>query len=178
MKHLLVVLILAAAIAPAQRPPVRFANQLPMAVRKAVALANDTCREAGGAPGKSPDLVRYADLNGDGIGDYVVDWAAHDCQGAVSAMVNGQSGSMVVVLAGGPGNIAAEAYSASVYGAKIETIAGKSTLWVDVAALDCGQRNAATMPFARWKFCSRPLAWNAARRAFVLGPLAQARPIQ
>jgi hypothetical protein len=148
----------------------------PTAVRTAVAGATAVCREAGGRPGRSPELVKTADLNGDGMIDYVVDWSLYQCVGAVSAMENGQSGHTVEVLVGGPGNTAASAYGNSVYGAKVETVAGKSRLWVDVAAMDCGQ-NARGVPFSNWQFCSRALVWDKATREFAFAPLSQKRRI-
>jgi hypothetical protein len=55
---------------------------------------------------------------------------------------------------------------------------GKARLWLDVGGLSCGQRNAANIPFSNWKFCSRPLNWNAAAGTFVYAPLAQAKMVQ
>lgn len=167
--------MLIAAMALPQTPNIRSPNQLPLQVRKSIVALHAQCKDFGGVPGKSPQLVKVADLNGDGITDYVIDNASYDCDGAVSAMSNGQSGAGVEVLVGGPGNTATPAYENSVYAATIETVGGKSTLWLDLAGVPCGQTNAARIPFSNWKSCSRALAWNATTRKFVLAPLSQAR---
>ncbi|URW76180.1 hypothetical protein M9980_02815 [Sphingomonas donggukensis] len=148
----------------------------PAAVRGAVAKATQVCREAGGRPGRSPELVKTVDLTGDGIADYLVDWSQYDCVGAASAMANGQDGSAIEVLVGLRGNAAVSAYGNSVYGAKVETAGGRNRLWIDLAAMDCGQ-NARGVPFANWQFCSRELVWSPATRKFALAPMAQKRRI-
>lgn len=154
------------------------AGQLPPIVRNAVAALDKDCRGFGGKPGKAPDLLRAADINADGVRDYVIDLNNYRCDGAASAMGSGQSGAALTVYVGGPSNSAIQVYSDTVYASKIQTIAGKAQLWVDVAAASCGQRNAANIPFARWEFCSRQLVWNEAKQTFAYAPLAQRRRIQ
>ena len=153
-------------------------NQLPLTVRKAVTGLDNDCRNFGGKPGNSPDMLRSADLNGDGVRDYVTDLNNYRCDGAASAMGSGQSGAAVTVYVGGPTNSAIQVWAGTVHASKIETTAGKSRLWVDVAGGSCGQRNADRIPFANWQFCSRELVWNAKKQTFDFAPLAQRRRIQ
>jgi hypothetical protein len=157
---------------PAQVP----VSPWPQAVRAAVGSATAVCREAGGKPGRSPDLVKTVDLTADGMPDYLIDWSKYECVGAVSAMENGQSGATLEILVGLLGKTAVSVYSASVYGAKVETVGGRSQLWIDVAASECGQ-NARGVPFSNWQFCSRALVWNKATRKFAFAPISQKRRI-
>lgn len=153
-------------------------QRLPAAVQAHVAGLHKECREYGGSPGPAPDLVKSADLNGDGLADYVVNIGAYVCEGAASALAAGQSGAGVTVFAGGPGGTATQAFSDTVYAANIETKAGKAQVFMEVGGAACGQRNAANVPFSNWTFCARPLVWNPAKRVFDYAPLSQARPIQ
>lgn len=163
----------AASSAAAQRP-----MRLPAAVQTYVAALDKDCRGYGGRPVPSPELVRSADLTGDGVADYLVDVGAYTCEGAVSAMGAGQSGADIAIFTGGPGGAASLAYEDTVYGAEIESKAGKNQLIMSVAGLRCGQKNAADVPFSDWTFCKRPLDWNASTRKFQYAPLSQARRLQ
>ncbi|HEY3697442.1 hypothetical protein [Phenylobacterium sp.] len=166
-------LLAAAAAAPAAAAPA----PPPPAVRAHLSELDKECRGYGGRPGSMPGLVQSADLTGDGLADYVVDLNVYNCDGAASAMGAGQSGAGLSVFVGGPGGAARRAYDNTTYGAKIVTAAGKARLWLDTAGSECGQRGA-NIPFSDWKFCSRPVNWNAAARAFAYAPLAEAKPIQ
>jgi hypothetical protein len=53
----------------------------------------------------------------------------------------------------------------------------KPRLWIDVAAQQCGQRNAAKLPFSDWQFCSRPLDWDPAKRTLVLASISEKRAV-
>jgi len=171
-------LIIGLAAGAAAAASVSAQTRLPAAVQAYVGALNKDCRGYGGKPGPSPDLVKSADLNGDGLADYLVNVGAYACEGAASAMGAGQSGADVAIFTGGPGGTAALAYEDTVYEAEIETKAGRSQVLMSVAGLRCGQKNAADLPFAAWAFCKRPLAWNPGTRKFAYGPLSQARPIQ
>lgn len=153
-------------------------QNLPLTVRKAITALDSDCRGYGGKPGRSPDLLKIADLNADGIRDYVTDLNNYNCDGAASAMGSGQSGAALTVYVGGPANSAIQVYQATVQASRIETAGGKGRLFVDVGGADCGQANAARIPFARWEFCSRELVWNPARQSFGFAPLSQKRRIQ
>jgi hypothetical protein len=173
MRPTLIAIVTLAATSAAAAPPV----PLPGPVRADLAALHSECRSYGGQPGAAPELVKSADLSGDGIADHVIDQGAYNCQGAASAMGAGQSGAAIRVYAGTPGGGAKLAYQGVVYGTKILTAGGKARLWIDTAGYECGDRRR-DVPFSNWKFCSRPLNWNAAKGAFVLAPLAEAKPIQ
>lgn len=170
---LLAALIPAAATAQA---PVRPATApMPAAVRAKIVEMGKICRDVGGRPGKSPDLVKTADLTGDGIADHVLQQGAFNCEGAASAMENGQSGSDVFVFASGPGNMATLAYSASVYSSEIQGQGARARLYLGVSGQLCGQRVAKS--FADQDFCLRPLNWVPARRMFVMAPMSEKRSL-
>jgi hypothetical protein len=173
-------LLVSLGTAHAQMPsPIRNPNQLPMELRRFIVDLHKQCQEFGGKPGKSPKLVTFADLTGDGVLDYVIDVHNYECSDtSAEAMLNGQSGGTIVIFVGGANNTATKAFTESVYGSNIDQASGKARIYLDVAAANCGQRNAANVPFSDWKFCSRPLDWDAAKGSFKFAPLAQARKTQ
>lgn len=161
------------------QPQVRAPKQMPIAVQRYIAGLADECKGYGGKPGKSPALIDLADLNGDGMLDYIIDKGAFNCDGAgASAMSNGQSGSDLTVFVGTADGNATQAYTASVYGAELDKTTHPPTLWVAVSGKLCGQKNADKLPVASLKGCKRPLAWNAAQRRFDYGPPSQIKPLQ
>ena len=177
---LLIALAMALALqseAPKSPPPRPFnPNALPLEVRKAVVEVNTLCAESGGKPGKSPQLIKFVDLTGDGVTDFVMDLAFYDCQGAASAVSAGQSGNAVIIFVGGPNNTAKRAYDAVAQAADLVTAAGKRRLYVGVMGPDCGQRPSPRRAMSDVAVCSRPLNWDAARQVFVLAPMSEIRP--
>lgn len=173
---LVALLSLAQGSALAQSSARPAAGPVPAAVRMQIAEMGKICREAGGRPAKSPDIMKTADLTGDGIVDYVLQQGSFNCEGAASVMENGQSGSDVYIFVGGPGNVAAKAYLASVYSSEIQGQGPRARLYVGVSGVQCGHR--AAKSFAEQDFCLRPLNWVPARRMFVLAPISEKRPIQ
>lgn len=152
------------------------ASALPSALRKSIAEDNAMCIDMGGKPGKPSKLVRFADLNGDGITDFIKDLAYYNCEGAASAMSAGQSGSAVTIFIGAPGGVAIEAYHAVVQGARLIGPPGKQRLYVGVMGPDCGQKNAARMAMVDVAVCQRPLNWKPEKKTFVLAPLSEKKP--
>jgi hypothetical protein len=164
--------VLTAGPAAAQpRPP----GYAPASLTKDVLELHAQCRDAGGTPGKSPGLVQVADLNGDGLTDYLLDINRYNCEGAASAMGAGQSGAAVAIYVGGPGNTAQKVFSGLAFEAKVEGAAPKARVWLTIQGLDCGQRNAASVSMANQVGCTRPLNWNSAGHTFRYAPLAEAR---
>jgi hypothetical protein len=150
-------------------------NFLPMEIRRAVNEVNGLCKDSGGTPGKSSKLIKFIDLNGDGLTDYVMDLGVYDCQGAASAVSAGQSGSAVTIFIGGPSNTAKAVYHAVAQGVDLVTTAGKPRLYVGVMGADCGQKNAAKKAMVDVEVCMRPLNWKADTQTFVLAPLSEKR---
>ncbi len=176
MRQLIVLILALPAVALGQRPLAPRAVPVPAAVRASVAELAQICTSSGGRLARSPNLVQYVDLNGDGLTDYVVDAGSFNCDGAAGAMTNGQSGANLTVFVGAAANTATKAYSGSVYANEIDKKAAPPRLYVGVSGPDCGQRNAAKLPFSQLAFCLRPLNWNAARKMFVLAPISEKRP--
>jgi hypothetical protein len=158
--------------------PAAQAPRLPAAVQGSLQQVHKICLESGGTPGKSPDLIKVQDLNGDGLADYVIYLASYVCDGAASAVSSGQSGDGVSIFVGQPAGTARLAFEDTVYNVTVTTAAGRSTVAVDVAGLACGQRNAAQVPFSQIRSCTRNLNWDAPTRKFVYAPLSQARMIR
>lgn len=148
---------------------------LPLEIRRAVNEVNQLCKESGGTPGKSSKLIKFVDLTGDGVVDYVMDLAFYDCQGAASAVSAGQSGNAVTIFVGGPNNTARDAYHAVTQGAELVTEAGRPRLHVAVMGPDCGQKPSSKRAMVDVAVCWRPLNWDAGKQAFVLSPLREKR---
>lgn len=171
-------LALQAQVAANPPPKVVSPNFLPMEIRRAVNEANTLCKESGGKPGQSSKLIKFVDLTGDGVIDYVMDLAFYDCEGAASAMSAGQSGNAITVFVGGPNNSATRAYQGVSQGTEIVTVAGKPRLHLVVMGADCGQKHSAKRAFSDVAVCTRPLNWDGAKRQFVLAPLREVRPFR
>ena len=173
-----VALAMAAAFAAQSAPPPRTIspNFLPMEIRRAVNEVNALCKDSGGRPGRSSKLIKFVDLTGDGVTDYVMDLGYYDCQDAASAVSAGQSGNAVTIFVGGPNNTARKAFNAVSQGVEIETKGGAPRMLIAVMGPDCGQRNAASLPMSQVAVCMRPLRYDPVRQVFVLGPLSEKRP--
>lgn len=89
------VLALIAAAAHAAPP-------LPAPVQEMTDAAAARCREAGGALSLAPDYARPADLNGDGLDDYLVDSIGLVCEGTGAGFC-GPEGCPVAVWLSSPG---------------------------------------------------------------------------
>lgn len=142
---------------------------LPAAVVKDLKSIADECTGVGGKA-MTNDAVKRADLNGDGMEDFVLDVGGINCDGAASIYGDREKGVAVYVGDGKGG--ATHAFSDSVYGSKIE--GGK--LWLGVAGERCGRKRAAD--FAGESFCDRPIAWNAAAKKFDYAPVSAVRMIE
>ena len=68
------------------------APALPAAAKAHVADMRASCKDVGGRPGRSPELVQIADVTGDGRADYVINEGAFDCVGAESYFSGGSGG--------------------------------------------------------------------------------------
>lgn len=147
--------------------------RLPAAVAAEVKPNVDMCREVGGTP-HTRDAVKTADLNGDGIADYVFFLGWIWCEGAASLYGDREKGASVYVGDGRGG--ATAAFSGAAFDAKIEGSGTSAKLWLDVMGSTCGRKPAAT--FANESFCSRALAWNSKSRKFEFAPVATVRMIE
>ena len=125
---------------------------------------------------QSPGLIQTADLNHDGLTDYVLDLNTYNCEGAASAMGAGQSGAAISIYIGGPGNTARKVWDGLAFQAKVQGAGAQARVWLAIQGRDCGQKNAANIPMANQKGCNRPLNWNPAKGTFAYAPLAEAKP--
>ena len=159
-----------AAAAPAEPP-------MPAATIAYAAELAKSCVDFGGKPAKSPGFVRKADLTGDGKIDYLFDVAQFNCEGAASALANGQMGAQLVIYVTGANNTATEAFNDIAYGAVIESVQGKPVVYMQVAGVACGQKVGPNTAFADIQGCERPLLWKAATKKFAFAPLSMKRKL-
>lgn len=159
---------LAAALGSAAGPTAA-QGRPPAPVLAAVQEMDAMCREFG-TPGDKSGLLRSADLNGDGVADWVLDQGVYVCEGAAS-LFGGSGGSQVSVWAGRPGGGVSEPFSHGAFGVTID--GGRA--WLTVGGELCGQ-NTAGRSRAEYAHCERPLRWDARAQAFAFAPVSESRP--
>lgn len=152
-------------------------KKLPAVVQKELAEMARTCRDVGGKPMKSPDLLTVADLTGDGIPDYVIDQGSFNCDGAAS-LYAGSGGSQMAVYVGTPDGQAFPAFSSGSFGVKVDNSSKPARLQIVVGGPLCGQRVTANTPRSEYKSCWRPVDWNEKKRKMDFAPVSQAKFIQ
>ncbi len=81
--------------------------ELPAAIATMSEAAFAECRSAGGTPRLLPEYSRTADLNADGVADYLIDFAGLECANAWSYFC-GSAGCPVSVWISGPNGFATE----------------------------------------------------------------------
>lgn len=169
-----VALCLVALAAPAAAAP----TALPPDVQRYIAGFDQICRQAGGSPGNHTGMITVADLTGDGQPDFVIDIHNYNCLDAPASVAAGRDGMAVAIFVTGSGGSAFKAFEAITDGATVEQQGSRSRVYLDVGGVDCGQQNAASLPYTEWKFCERPLDWNAMKKTFQFAPVSQARPVE
>jgi hypothetical protein len=161
------VVLVCCVAAQAAAPP------LPAVVAKAVKDTAAICTEVGGKPDTS-NAVKRADLNGDGIEDYVLDGGSVNCDGAASIYGDREKGVLVYVGDGKGG--ATEAFNDMSYGMTLEGAGPTAKLWLTVSGLSCGKPPA--KDFASENFCDRAIVWNAKTRKFDFAPVSTVKMVQ
>jgi len=162
-----VVVLFCCVTALAAAPP------LPAVVAKAVKETATICTEAGGKPDAS-NAVKRADLNGDGIEDYVLDVGSVNCDGAASVYGVREKGVLVYVGDGKGG--ATEAFNDMSYGMTLEGAGPAAKLWLTVSGQSCGKPPA--KDFASENFCDRAIVWNAKTRKFDYAAVSTVKMVQ
>jgi hypothetical protein len=149
------------------------APALPAPVAKALKENTDLCKEVGGKPDASKAIQR-ADLNGDGIEDYIFSVRGITCEGAYS--IYGDREMLVAVyVADGKGG-AKEAFSEATFGMELKGTGPSAKLWLTVMAEGCGKKPA--KDFASENFCERSIVWNAKTQKFDWAPVSTVKMIQ
>ncbi len=131
------------------------------------------CTEVGGKADTS-QAVHRADLNGDGIEDYVFDVRGINCEGAAS--IYGDREMAVTVFVADARGGAREAFTASVFGMSVQGTGAAAKLWLTVMGEACGKKPA--RDFASEQFCDRPVVWNAKTQKFDWAAVSTVKMIQ
>ena len=105
-------------------------------VAKAVKDTAAVCTEVGGKA-DTTNAIKRADLNGDGIEDYVLDVGSVNCDGAASVYGDREKGVLVYVGDGKGG--ATEAFNDMSYGVTLEGTGPAAKLWLAVSGQRCGK---------------------------------------
>lgn len=152
-------------------------RQLPALIQKDLAEMARMCKEAGGRPGRSPELLTVVDLTGDGVADFVVDQGAFNCEGAAS-LFGGSGGSQVAAYVGRPDGQAVAAFASGSFGMRIDKAARPARLELQVGGPLCGQKVTPRMARAEYRGCWRPVLWNARTGKLDFAPVSQVKPVQ
>jgi hypothetical protein len=148
-------------------------DELPASVAAALGDLTEQCRAGEGTP--RPDgAIKRLDLNSDGREDFVLFAGWIVCENAWS--IYGDREKFLSVFSGDGKGGATEAFTGSVYDAKIENVGSASQLWLTTSAEDCGRPRAEV--FADESFCERALEWNAAAARFDWAPVSTVRRIE
>ena len=119
------------------------APPLPAVVAKAVKDTAAVCTEVGGKA-DTTNAIKRADLNGDGIEDYVLDVGSVNCDGAASVYGDREKGVLVYVGDGKGG--ATEAFNDMSYGMTLEGTGSAAKLWLTVSGQHAASRRRRTSP--------------------------------
>ncbi len=149
-------------------------GKLPPAVQEELAELFQMCREAGGKPHAQKSMLLRADLNGDGIGDYVLDPDGLYCDGAAS-LFSGSGGRIITVFAGTPAGNARVVFEHGADDILLERKAVPPRLYLGVGGELCGQRVTSKTSRAQFQSCLRPLQWDRFSQTFDFAPVSQKR---
>lgn len=157
--------------------PLAFAaeeTKIPDIVIAEIKNLEDECRLEKSSPSSEDsnyDYIKHADLNGDGIEDYIIEDIYIPCEAGAS-LRHGNGGTGVIIFAGTPEG-ATKVFDKTVFGVSIEKQKSKSVAWIAVGGHYCGQKTFASRAAAI--SCDRPLVWNESSKKFDFAPLKQAR---
>lgn len=112
-------------------------NKWPQEIQEYVGSMHTVCNEIGTPSDSSNDFVQSADLNGDGLADWVLDERAYSCEGAASLFGGGSGGSQTVVWAGLPGGVLSKSFEHANFGIEITVRHGRPTLFFQVGGPLC-----------------------------------------
>jgi len=144
-----------------------YGAKLPASVDSELQELARFCRLLGGRPHGFQQAVERADLNGDGITDYVLDDSELQCYGASGSvgMFGNRNGGGVTVFLGRADGKAEKVFYYSAFGAKIDYVGKQAKLYLGMAGTYCGQTPESEKRDGYEK-CSRPLKWNDKSRRF------------
>jgi hypothetical protein len=125
---------------------------LPAPVQAAVRESREACAPDKATLGKG--FVQRRDVNGDGVEDYVLDYAAFDCGGS-STYFCGSSGCLTQVFASLKGGRYAKVLDENVQDIQFKQIKGRAALLIGLHGSGCGRAGAAP--------CHMTLYWNGER---------------
>ncbi len=111
-------------------------------------------------------LIKIADLNDDGIMDYIIDNSDVYCE---IGGRNGNGGTGIVIFVGTKDD-AVKAFDKTVFGIYVENTGSKDTAWISVGGGYCGQEN---FTRATAITCDIPLIWNKTTMQLEFAPLSQ-----
>ncbi|MDO4879641.1 MAG: hypothetical protein Q3966_10200 [Neisseria sp.] len=139
-------------------------SALPLAVEEELNELAAFCRQLGGRPHGFEGAVEQADLNGDGITDYVLDDGELQCYGT-RGVFGGFHGCGVTVFVGRAGGGAEKSFLHGAFGSRVDRRGRQAVLYLGMAGEACGQ-DIAGKKRGEYERCSRPLKWNPAGQKF------------
>jgi hypothetical protein len=136
--HLLIVCAVGSAILPAR------AAMEPDNVAAQVEDAAKTCRDMGGKP-DTDAMLSVADVNGDGVEDWVVDYSRLRCAGTPNPFC-GSGGCSLQIFLGSQRGSWKMVFDSLVQSFSFGTAGSRRVLRATTSGSDCGKTNAASCP--------------------------------
>jgi hypothetical protein len=141
-------------------------SPLPAPIAKVLAEMAAQCKDATGQNGNVGQALSRADLNGDGVQDYIFQDGGYDCPGAASLFGGtAATGNPLSVYIADRAGGARRVWSDGVGDWSVKPRAGKPTLFVMVIC-ETNQNK----PVADWKWCDKRLLPNPGPGAWVAVP--------
>jgi hypothetical protein len=149
-------------------------ESLPDEIGKRLSEMSEECADMGEHRAKGGrETVKSADLNGDGVADYVFYEGDYKCEGAASEFApTAAAGVPATLFLGSKDGNAVEAWSSNVWGTRIKRVDGVETLIVDVAGLDCTDKPAKDI--ASMARCQRQVRYDRQSGKWQMIPLPAA----
>jgi hypothetical protein len=124
----------------------------PSGLPKMVQASIDENKKACGSGVKlNPGFIAEKDINGDGVKDYVLDYAEFECDGSASFFC-GTGGCLTQVFASLPNGGYVKVLDDNVRDLKFRAVRGRPAMVLDLHGSACGKVGAAP--------CSRTLVWD------------------
>jgi hypothetical protein len=150
------------------KPPASY----PPAVQKLVGENAASCRQMTGRSGKSANMVRKLDVNGDGLADYLVFGGAYICPGAISSFTpTAASGVPTFLFLGRANGKIQQAWTGNSWGAKIAGRGRRTTITFPMSGSVCGDDRGGKVSVADRYSCDLKLRPDAQGRwAYEIAP--------
>lgn len=147
-------------------------NKLPDPISSKISEMTSECREVGGIPNDSPEVLTIGDFNGDGVSDYIINPMAYNCTGGES-LFSGSAGTIMTVYIGNKYGKAYENFRSIAHDVEVNNTVKPAKLRMSVEGTLCGQ-DTSEIPHSDYQVCWRTIVWDKSKQKFDFAPLSEA----